>query len=159
MISAPILLAVIAVAGCGSSAAEDPLTGTWSNTTCYGTTSTPADISSCTVALTFTAGLDISLQATWLSMPATATHPGCTTTELVTGQTWSTMSGDNDMQVFTVSGAGTSTTARTGCVNMTDDLMPTPTTDISITEGDTDYQLSSGSLTVLAGPLAGTYQN
>jgi hypothetical protein len=157
MTSGSVLVALLALAGC-SGAPQDPLTGTWSNASCFGASSTPADISSCTVELTFTASLDVSLQATWLSMPATAVLPGCTTTKLVTGQTWSTRSGVN-MEIFTVAGTGMSTTERTGCVHATDDQMPTPVTDISIDEGDTDYQLAGGSLTVLQGDLSGTYEN
>ena len=40
------LLTLIAAAGCRSS---DPLAGTWSNDTCFGTDDTPADIESCGV--------------------------------------------------------------------------------------------------------------
>jgi hypothetical protein len=159
MALASSLLAVFALAGCGSSStgAVDPLTGTWSNATCFGTASTPPDITSCTVSLTFTASLDVSLTATWLSMPATAVYPGCTTTQVVTGQKWSTRSG-TDMEVLTVTGAGSATTARAGCVNMTDNQTATPTTDISIDSGDTGYQLEDGTLTILSSNIAGTYK-
>jgi hypothetical protein len=158
MTLASSLVALFALAGCGSTttAAVDPLTGTWSNTTCFGTTSTPPDISSCTVSLAFTASLDVSLTATWLSMPATAVYPGCTTTQEVTGQRWSTRSGAG-REILTVTGTGSATTARTGCVNMTDDLMATPTTEISIGSGDTGYQIENGVLTVLSNDIAGTY--
>jgi hypothetical protein len=154
--SVPSLLALFALAGCNT-AAQDPLTGTWTNTTCFGSTSTPADISSCSVALSFTSGLDVSLTATWLSMPATAQYPGCTTTKRVTGQQWSTQSGQEG-EILTVTGDGTATTARSGCVNATDDLAAMPVTGISIESGNTDYQISNGILTVTSGNLTGTYK-
>jgi hypothetical protein len=158
MALASSFVALFALAGCGSTSAPvDPLTGAWSNATCFGSTSTPSDIASCKVTLDFTASLDVSLTATWLYMPATATYPGCTTTKLVTGQQWSTRSGV-DMEILTVTGAGSATTERTGCVNATDDLMATPTTDISIGSGDTGYQLGNGVLTVLTNDIAGTYK-
>jgi hypothetical protein len=157
IVSVPFLAAAFALTGCGTTAAVDPLTGTWSNVTCFGTASTPPTDTSCTVALTFTSSLDVSLTATWLSMPATATYPGCTTTEEVTGQQWSTQTGENH-EILTVTGVGAATMERTGCVNMTDDRMATPVTDISIDSGETDYQLSNGTLTVLSGNLAGTYK-
>jgi hypothetical protein len=163
IVSVPFLAAAFALTGCGTSAPPAdtapmaPLAGTWSNATCFGTASTPSTDTSCTVALTFTSSLDVSLTATWLSMPATATYPGCTTTKEVTGQRWSTQAGEND-EILTVTGVGAATMERTGCVNMTDDLMATPVTDISIESGQTDYQLSNGTLTVLSGDLAGTYE-
>jgi hypothetical protein len=149
-------LGALALSGCGSAAGTDPLTGTWSNATCFGTTSTPADIESCSVALSFGADLNVELTATWISMPATAMYPGCTTTKLVTGQQWST---DDVMPTSTldVTGTGASTVQRTGCVNGSDDLSATPTSDISIPSGDTRYQIVDGKLTVLSGDIAGTY--
>jgi hypothetical protein len=51
----------------------------------------------------------------------------------------------------------TATIERAGCVNMGDDLAVTTTSDISIPLGDTEYQISGGTLTILRGDLAGTY--
>ena len=148
----------LALTGCNGigGSASDPLTGTWSNATCFGSTSTPTSIASCSVALTFTADLDVSLTATWLSMPATAMYPGCTTTEQVTGQQWST----NDAmptETLAVTGTGTATKERTGCVDSADDMASTPTSDISIPSGDTQYQIVGSELTILSGDIAGTY--
>jgi len=158
--SASSLVLTLALAGCGSSTAPapmDPLTGAWTNATCFGSTSMAPDISSCSVTLTFTSSLDLSLTAAWLSRPATASYPGCTTTKRVTGQRWSTRV-VRGMDVFTVTGTGTSTVERTGCVNATDDLGATPVTDISIDSGDIGYLLSNNELTVLSSNVAGTYQ-
>ena len=144
--------ALLALSGCESSGPDDPLTGTWSNTSCFGSTTTPADVEKCTTALTFTTGLDIELKAVWFSMPATATNPRCTTTREVTGQKWST-----DAATFTVTGSGSATIKRTNCVNQTDDLSASPTSGISIPGGGARYQISNNTLTVLSGDLAGTY--
>jgi hypothetical protein len=56
-----------------------------------------------------------------------------------------------------VTGSGTSTIERANCVNMEDDLMVSPTSDISISSGDTAYQIDGGKLTITSGDLAGTY--
>jgi hypothetical protein len=146
----------LAVAGCGNSGADDPMTGTWSNTTCFGSTSTPPDIASCRVELTFTPDLDIELKAEWVSLPATLTNPRCTTTKRVTGQQWSTKRATSS-EILAVTGQGTATVERATCINMEDDLMATSTSDISIPSGDTKYQISNDELTILSGPLAGTY--
>lgn len=143
---------VLAVTGCGSSGADDPLAGTWRNTACFGSESTPADIAGCTVELTFTNDLDIELKAEWMSRPATLTHPGCTTTKRVTGQQWST-----DSRMLAVTGHGEATIERADCVNMEDDMTATSTSDISIPSGDTKYQISNDKLTILSRSLAGTY--
>ena len=149
--------ALLALTGCGGTASgTDPLTGTWSNATCFGSTSTPSNISSCSVALSFTADLNMGLTAAWISMPATAMYPGCTTTKRVSGQLWST---DDAMptETLTVTGVGDSTVERTGCVNAADDLEAMSTSDISIPSGETKYQIVDGKLTILSGSIAGTY--
>ncbi len=147
------LLTLLASTGCRSS---DPLAGTWANETCYGSASMPDDVESCEVALTFTDGLEVSLAAEWVSLPATADFPGCITTNVVSGQTWSTQpEGDHD--VLTIDGAGTATTERNGCVNAEDNLEPTETTSIALAAGETDYELSGNVLTLLEGDLAGSY--
>jgi hypothetical protein len=151
------LAGMLALAGCGGTGStSDPLTGTWSNATCYGSTSTPSNISSCSVTLSFTADLNVGLTAAWISMPATAMYPGCTTTKRVSGQLWST---DDAMptETLTVTGTGDATMERTGCVNAVDDLEAMSTSDISIPSGDTQYQIIDGKLTILSSNIAGTY--
>lgn len=137
---------------CGNSGADDPLTGSWSNTSCFGSSTTPADVDKCTTTLNFTTDLDIELSAEWFSMPATATNPRCTTTRRVVGQQWST-----DSTTFTVTGSGTSTIERTKCINETDNMAPAPTSDIAIPSGGTRYEISNGTLTILSGDLSGSY--
>lgn len=147
---------VLSMTGCGIGDSSDDLAGTWSNTTCYGSTSTPADIEECSVSLTFTDALTMELQADWLSLPATAEHPGCTTTKLVTGHTWSTLE-EKDYDVLAVAGEGTSTIERSGCVYDEDNMDPTGTSDISVPNGDVNYQISGDTLTILSSGLEGTY--
>ena len=151
------LVGALALAGCGSTgSAVDPLTGTWSNATCFGSTSAPSDIASCSVALSFTADLNFELTAAWVSMPATSMYPGCTTTKRVTGQQWST-DGATPTGTLDVAGAGTATVERSGCVNSVDDLQAMPATDISIRPGNMQYQIVDGKLTILSSDLAGSY--
>lgn len=150
------LVGALALTACGGTTAADPLTGTWSNTSCYGTSSTPVSIASCSVVVSFSADLNVDLTVAWVSMPATATYPGCTTTKRVTGQQWSTDSA-LPTSTMTVTGAGAATVERTGCVNATDNMDATATSDISITSGDTEYQISGTTLTIMSGSVAGTY--
>ena len=148
------LVSLIAIAGCGSDAANDPLAGTWSNTSCYGTSTKPADVESCKTELTFSNDLNVNLKAEWVSLAATAMYPGCTTTKAATGQQWSA---DHAKDTFTVMGKASATMERTNCVNATDDLSPAATTDLSIPSGDTTYTLSGDTLTVQSGSLKGAY--
>lgn len=147
------VVATIAATGCRTS---DPLAGTWGNETCYGSETTPTDIESCSVELTFTDSLEMSLAAEWITLPATADLPGCITTTLVTGPTWSTKP-KADFDVLQVEGSSEATTERHGCVRPEDDMDPTATTDILIPTGDVNYQISDGTLTILTTDLAGTY--
>lgn len=149
------LTTMLSLSGCGQD--SDPLVGSWSNGTCYGTDAIPEGIEECSVTLTFTDALDIELTAEWLSMPATADFPGCTTTETVTGQTWSTESGDAT-ETLTVSGSGSAALERTGCVNEADNVSPTSTTGISIPNGEAKYEISGTTLTVLDTSLEGAYE-
>ena len=57
-----------------------------------------------------------------------------------------------------IEGHGAATAARTGCVNASDDMDPTDTTTIDLPPGDINYQISDGTLTILTGDLAGTYE-
>jgi hypothetical protein len=139
----------LACAGCGG---DDPLAATWSNSNCYGFKGTPEGIKSCTTALTFTNDLTFTLKAEQFSEPATATSPGCTTTRDVTGQTWST-----DGDAFTLDSAGKATQKRSSCVNAADEFDTKATTDIGVAAGTAAYVITDNSLTISAGPLAGTY--
>ncbi|MEO5729529.1 MAG: hypothetical protein ABI134_02140 [Byssovorax sp.] len=140
---------VLAIAGCGG---DDALTGSWSNTACFGTKTKPEGIKDCKTSLTFTDDLKFSLKAEQMSEPATAMAPGCTTTRLVEEQTWST-----DGESFTLEGAGKATLARSSCVNASDEFPATATTDIVVPAGRSGYVITDNSLTIAAGPLAGTY--
>lgn len=148
MLCLSVALAFAAV-GCGG---EDPLTGTWTNTACFGVKATPAGVKSCSTELTFTADLGFSLQAKAFSEPATAMAPGCTTTRSVTGQTWST-----DGETFTLVGKGKATTERSSCVNASDEIKVVSTTDIAVAASASGYVINSNSLTIAKGDLAGTY--
>lgn len=140
---------MLASTGCGG---DDPLTGTWKNTGCFGVSATPAGIKSCTTELSFPTDLNFSLKAEQFSEPATATAPGCTTTRKVSGQTWST-DGDN----VAIEGTGAATLARSSCVNATDEFAEAATTDISVGAGTAAYVITGDSLSIATGPLAGTY--
>lgn len=142
---------VFAGVGCGG---DDALTGTWSNDSCFGMKTMPEGIKSCKTALTFTNELTFELKAEQVSEPATAMAPGCTTTRLIQGQTWST-----DGTSFTLEGTGKATMERTSCVNVTDELKAAPTSDIAIPKDRSGYVITDNSLTIAAGPLAGTYTN
>ncbi len=149
------LLASFALAACGGTdAVDDPLAGTWTNSECFGASSKPADIESCSTELTFTDALDITLQTEWISLAATATNPGCTTTKIASGQTWSASHADG---TFTVSGDGSATMERSNCVDPADDSSAESTTDIAIPSGDHDYEISGDTLTIKSGALQGVY--
>jgi hypothetical protein len=140
---------VFAGVGCGG---DDPLTGSWTNTACFGAKATPDGVKSCTTTLSFTNELAFSLKSEQFSEPATAVAPGCTTTRLVEGQSWST-----DGDTFTLAGGGKATLARSSCVNATDEFPATTTTDIAIPSAGSGYVITDNSLTIAAGLLAGTY--
>jgi hypothetical protein len=148
------LVSGLAAAGCGNGVASDPLAATWTNASCFGSSSKPADVASCSVELTFTNDLKIELRADEISLSATATNPGCTTTRIVQGQKWST---DHAADTFTVTGTGAATMQRSSCVNKSDDQPAVATTDIAIPLGDTTYAISGSTLTVSTGGLKGTY--
>jgi azurin len=148
------LLSGLAMAGCDKRVEDDPLAGTWSNTECFGSSSMPADIESCSSELTFTNELEVELKAEWTSRAATETHPGCTTIKRVTGQEWSA---EHATDTFTVTGNGTATMEREDCVKPEDDVAATATTSISIPNGDTKYTISGDVLSVQSGALKGTY--
>jgi hypothetical protein len=140
---------VLAVTGCGG---DDPLTGTWSNESCFGSSSTPAGVEKCKTSLTFDDDLTFSIQAQEFAMPATATAPGCTTTREIEGQTWST-----DGSTLTLEGSAKATSERSSCVNERDEFKAGPTVDMEIPTGDATYTIVDKSLTIESGPLKGTY--
>jgi hypothetical protein len=149
------LLPVLAMLGCdGNGVSADPLAGDWSSDACFGSSSMPADVESCSVALAFTSELDVQLDATWISLAATETNPGCTTTRTVTGQEWST---DHATNTVTLTGEGAATISRTNCVKAEDNLAATATSDIKLPSGDAKYEINSDTLTILSGALKGTY--
>jgi len=85
-------------------------------------------------------------------MPATAAAPGCTTTRVVTGQTWST-----DSSTFVLNGTPKATIERSSCVNNRDELKVGPTTDMDMPTGEAKNTVLEKSLTIESGPLKGTY--
>lgn len=145
-LSAAVALSVI---GCGG---EDPLTGTWSNDSCYGTSGKPEGIEKCKTSLTFKDDLTFSIKAEQFSMPATATAPGCTTTSEITGQRWST-----DSTAFTLEGTPQATLARSSCVNERDEFKASAAPDVDMPGGSANYTIVDKSLTIESGPLKGTY--
>lgn len=154
-----LLGAALAVTGCKDRVPDDPLMGTWHNTTCFGTPLTPPDIARCTLALTFRTDLGIDLKAEWVSLPATSMHPGCITTRRVTGQNWSTKHATADSESLTVTGTGAATIERTDCLHMENNLKASPTSDISIASSTAQYQISDDMLIIPSGDLAGTYSH
>src|SRR5512132_341140 len=134
---------VLAGVGCGG---DDPLTGSWSNDSCFGVKTMPEGVKSCRTSLTFTNELTFELKAEQVSEPATAMAPGCTTPRLITGQTWST-----DGTSFTLEGPGKATMERTSCVNATDELKAAPTSDIAIPTDRSGYVITDNSLTIASG--------
>ena len=81
--------------------------------------------------ITLADDLSFSVKAEELSMPATAAAPGCITTRVVTGQTWST-----DSSTFVLNGTPKATIERSSCVNNRDELKVGPTTDMDMPIGE-----------------------
>lgn len=151
------MFAVLATAGCAINGPNDALTGTWTNSDCFGSPAMPADIQSCSISLAFASDLSVSLTDTRQSQPATALYPRCTTTRRVTGQQYSTSDPASNSRTVTITGSGTSTLERTGCANSTDNAAPTADTADSIPSGALGYELGADILTFATGPLAGHY--
>jgi hypothetical protein len=148
------LFAMITLAACATDATDDPLAGTWKNTECFGTPTKPTDVESCTTEITFTNDLALDLKAEWVSLAATATNPGCTTTKRVSGQEWSTSHED---ETFTVSGKASATVERSNCIQAADDSAAATTNDITIASGEIHYTLSGDTLTITSSGLQGVY--
>jgi hypothetical protein len=147
-------LSMLGMAACGSSASDDPLADSWSATSCYGSSSKPADVESCYTELTLGDDLTVELKAEQISLAATASNPGCTTTWRITGQQWST---DHVTETLTVTGKGATTVERAGCINEANDKEAAATSDLSIAEGSGTYTINENSLAIESGPLKGTY--
>lgn len=147
-------LSLLAIAACGSAASDDPLADTWSSTSCYGASSKPADVESCYTELTLGDDLTVELKTEQLSLAATSSNPGCTTTWLITGQQWST---DHVSETLTLKGKGATTVERAGCIHEADDKEAAATSDLSIAEGSGTYTINEDSLAIESGPLKGTY--
>ncbi len=148
------LLSMLGMAACGSSASDDPLADTWSSTSCYGSSSKPADVESCYTELTLGNDLTVELKAEQVSLSATASNPGCTSTWLITGQQWST---DHVGETLTLKGKGATTLERSSCIHEADDKEAAATSDLSIPEGSGTYTINENSLAIESGPLKGTY--
>lgn len=150
------LLSMFSVLGCeqGDIASDDPLAGTWSNDACFGSSTMPEDVESCSTEITLANDLDVELKAEQLSLAATAMNPGCTTTRRITGQKWST---NHETDTLTITGRGNATIERSGCVKAEDNLEAEPTSDIALRPGDMRYELDGDTLSVLSGSLSGTY--
>jgi hypothetical protein len=149
------ILSAFAIAGCGNGVEADPLAGDWTSDSCFGSSSMPADVESCSVALAFTDDLEVKLDATWISLAATETNPGCTTIRSVTGQEWST---DHATNTLTVTGKGKATIERKDCVKEEDNLAAIATSDIEVPAGDAKYEINTDTLTILSGALGGIYR-
>ena len=139
----PLLILAVAVSACGAkSSTDDPLTGTWSNTTCYQQTGLPDNVESCATSLTFTADLKFTLVYTEQAPPASAVTPRCLTTHKVTGQTWSEGI-KNNAQTLSLAGAGKATVSVTGCVHDSDNKGETTDTATSVAPGDMVYAINA----------------
>lgn len=148
------LLSASAMVGCGNGVEGDPLAAEWTNDKCFGSASMPSDVESCAVSLTLGDDLSVQLDATWISLAATETNPGCTTTRSVTGQVWSS---DHATNTLTISGTGVATIARADCVIPEDNFEAKETTEIALVAGEAVYEINSDSLTIQSGSLKGTY--
>ena len=143
----------LASIGCGKGP-DDPLTGTWSNTACFGDTQQPDDIQSCSTKLRFDADLTLTLTDTRQSLPATAVYPRCTATRAVKGLRYST---DSEGTV-TLTGTTSSTLVRQDCSNAADNQSEIADTRDSVPAGTSRYSITNRTLSLTTGPLSGEYQ-
>lgn len=147
-----ITLAALALA-CGKGP-DDPLTGSWSNMSCFGDTQQPEDIQSCTTRLRFDADLTVTVTDTRQSAPATANYPRCTATRLVKGLRYST----NSQGTLTFTGSTTSTLERRDCANPADNQSEIADTRDAIAAGMSLYSIADRTLSLTSGPLLGEYR-
>ncbi len=148
-----LLISLFASVGCANVGTADTLTGTWTNTSCYGVAMMPDDVQSCSLTLTFAASLDVTLSDSRLTRAANLTYPRCTTVRRVTGQRYST----TPDTVVAIAGTGTATIERTNCINPVDNSAAAPDSSASIMNGSYSYRVNGNTLTISAGPLAGMY--
>lgn len=148
------LTAFIALSlGCGGKGLDDPLTGTWANTTCFNDTSMPADIQSCKLSLRFDADLSLTLIDSRQSQPATAVNPRCNANRTVTGMKYST----NGTGTVTLTGTSSSTLERKDCANAADNQAAMADTRDSIAAGSFKYSITDKTLSITSGALVGDY--
>lgn len=150
------IFAVLATVGCGNGP-DDALTGTWTNTSCYGSAVMPANIQRCSLQLAFGADLTVTLIDSRQSQPATQMYPRCTITRRVSGQRYSTSDGTSSRMTVTITGVGMATLERSGCANPDDNVGAMSETFDAVPNGPITYQLNADTLTITAGPLAGSY--
>jgi len=151
-------LALVALAGCKNetspSATEDPLTGDWNSTACYGSATKPEGVESCKTTLSFGKELDFEVTAQWVYPAAAEKQAGCVTTRRVTGQEWST---DHTKGTLKISGPAQATEERTDCVDEKDNQKAAPTTDVQSVSGESQYTVHGDTLTINSGKLRGSY--
>src|SRR5205814_1537261 len=116
------MFALLAAAGCNGP--NDALTGTWTNSSCFGTATMPADIQTCSTSLAFSRDLDLVIRDVRQSQPATANYPRCTSTRTISGQQYSTSNNGGASGTLTLAGDSTSTLERAGCANDSDNSAP-----------------------------------
>ena len=153
----PLIILSLAIIGCGGKTGpDDPLTGTWSNAACYGRTGLPDNVQSCSTTLNFARELTFELVYIERAPPASSVTPGCLTTHIVSGQTWSEGI-KNNAQTLTLMGGGKPTVAVPGCVHDTDDKGQTADASVTVAPGDLAYAINGKALTISTGSLIGTY--
>jgi hypothetical protein len=150
------IFAVLATVGCGNGP-DDAITGTWTNTSCFGAAVMPANIQQCSLRLEFGADLTATLIDSRQSQPATQMYPRCTITRRVSGQRYSTSDGTSSRMTLTITGVGMATLERSGCANPDDNVGAMADTFDAVPNGPIPYQLNADTLTITAGPLAGSY--
>lgn len=152
-----ITLALSFTLGCGGkSSTDDPLTGDWTSTVCYGQAGLPDNVKSCETKLTFTSDLNFSLVYVEHSPPASAVMAHCDTTHRVTGQKWSENI-KNNQQTLTITGAGVAKVTVDNCVNGPDNKGEKDDPDVAVLPGDMAYAINGKALNVSSGSLTGAY--
>lgn len=153
LVRATLVPLMLLAAACGGNGPDDPLTGSWSNATCFGDTSQPADIQSCKLTISLERDLTVIVKDSRQSLPATAVNPRCTAIRTMTGLRYST----NSAGTLTFTGTTSSTLVRKDCANMADNLAETADTRDSVSAGSTGYSITDTTLSVSSGQLSGDY--
>ena len=152
-IAVPMAALLVLSIGCGGKGPDDPITGTWANSDCFGDTSMPADIQTCKLSLQFDSSLKFTLIDARQSLPATAVNPRCNTIRTVTGLTYST----DSKGTLTLAGSSGSTVERKDCVNAADNQAKVADSRDSVAAGPFGYSITGKTLTISSGQLAGEY--